>query len=69
MSGPTTTWADPPTEADDGWPNKPTALAALRAQIAKRETAGVIDMYERAAWRAGASVAETEAILRTSGVT
>ena len=51
------------TEADEAATSKEVALANLRDQIAKDETHGVIAMYERAAWGAGASVKETEAIL------
>jgi hypothetical protein len=52
------------TEADEAATDKRTALDNLGDQIAKGETAGVIAMYERAAWGAGASVAETEAVFR-----
>lgn len=54
------------TEADEAADSKERALENLRDQVAKRETVGVIAMYERAAWGAGASVQETEAILRVS---
>lgn len=52
------------TEADEAATSKGVALYNLRAQILHGETEGVIAMYERAAWRAGASVAETEQTIR-----
>jgi hypothetical protein len=52
------------TEADEAVTSKNVALANLRDQVAKGETQGVIDMYERAAWNAGATVSETESIFR-----
>jgi hypothetical protein len=52
------------SEADEAATSKETAFANLRDQIAKGETDGVIAMYERAAWGAGATVAETEALLK-----
>jgi hypothetical protein len=55
------------TEADEAATSKRVALDNLRAQLAKRETMGVVDMYERAAWGAGATVAETEAVIREYG--
>lgn len=48
------------TEADEAAKDKATALENLREQVQKRESAGVVDMYERAAWNAGATVEETE---------
>lgn len=51
------------TEADEVATMKDRALSNLRAQVMACESHGVIDMYERAAWGAGATVAETEAIL------
>jgi len=51
------------TEADESAISKAVALSNLRDQVRKLETSGVIDMYERAAWSAGASVAETEAVI------
>jgi hypothetical protein len=52
------------TEADEAATSKATALENLRAQVASDESMGIVDMYERAAWGAGASVAETDAVLR-----
>lgn len=52
------------TEADETAVDKETALYNLWAQVAMKETEGVIAMYERAAWGAGATVRETEEILR-----
>ena len=52
------------TEADEAATSKDVALANLRDQIAKGETAGIVDMYERAAWNAGATVSETEDIFQ-----
>jgi hypothetical protein len=46
------------TEADKATTSKAVALANLREQVSKREAHGVIDMYERAAWNAGATGAE-----------
>jgi len=53
------------TEADEAATSKAVALSNLREQVIKQESRGVIDMYERAALNAGATVAETEAILRS----
>ena len=54
------------TEADEAATSKGRALMNLADQIAKRaaglETQAVVDMYERAAINAGASVAECEAL-------
>ena len=53
------------SEADEASRNnKEIALANLREQVIGRESMGIIDMYERAAWNCGATVAETDAILR-----
>jgi hypothetical protein len=52
------------TEADEAATSKDVALANLREQVAKQETQGVIAMYERAAWNAGASTRETGAVYR-----
>jgi hypothetical protein len=49
------------SEADEAATTKERALSNLRAQVMQAEAMGVIDMYERAAWRAGATVSETEA--------
>lgn len=51
------------SEADEAATSKVRALANLRAQVERSETQGVIAMYERAAWRAGATVAETDVVL------
>jgi hypothetical protein len=58
--------ADPDevTEASETNPSKATALSNLRAQVEKEETAGVIQMYENAAFSAGATVAEIEKALK-----
>lgn len=48
------------TEAVEAASCKAIALANLREQVAKGETAGVIDMYERASVAFGASFDETE---------
>lgn len=52
------------SEADEAATDKATALANLREQVAKGESMGVVAMYERAAWHAGASVVETEAAMK-----
>lgn len=52
------------TEADESATSKEVALANLLDQVLKNETMGVIDMYERAAWNAGANVGETESVIR-----
>ena len=52
------------TEADEAATDKARALENLRWQVLRHEAVGIIAMYERAAWGAGASVQETEAILR-----
>ena len=52
------------TEADEAAKDKPTALANLREQVAKGESAGIVDMYERAAWNVGATVQETDAAMK-----
>lgn len=51
------------SEADEAASNKWTALENLKSQVVKGESYGVIDMYERAAWGAGATVKETEAAI------
>ncbi len=51
------------TEADESATSKEAALRALEAQVMKNETHGIIAMYEMAALEAGATVAETEAII------
>lgn len=53
------------TEADEGATSVERALSNLRDQVDRRETVGILAMYERAAWAAGATVRETEAILRS----
>jgi hypothetical protein len=52
------------SEADEAASDKETALYNLTAQVIKGETPAVIDMYERAAWGVGATVAETEAAIK-----
>ena len=52
------------SEADEAASDKATALYNLTAQVVKGESMGVIDMYERAAWGAGATVAETESAIK-----
>jgi hypothetical protein len=52
------------TEADEAATDKEIALRNLEDQIWNGETQGIIAMYERAAWSAGATVAETEAIFK-----
>jgi len=52
------------TEADEAASSKAVALANLREQVEKRETAGVVAMYEVAAWNVGATVAETDAAMK-----
>lgn len=54
------------TEADEAASDKETALRNLEAQVTQNETPAIIDMYERAAWKAGATVDETEAVIRRS---
>lgn len=56
------------TEADEAATDKATALSNLRAQVSQGETPAIIDMYERAAWGAGASVAETEEAIKKGRV-
>lgn len=51
------------TEADEAATSKQTALENLEAQVNRRETQGIIAMYERAAWGCGASVRETEDVI------
>lgn len=53
-------------EADEACYGKQSALTNLALIVQQGETMGVIDMYERAAWRNGASVAETEFTIRTA---
>jgi len=52
------------SEADEAATSKEVALANLRAMVSQKETQGIIAMYERAAWNAGATVRETEAIFK-----
>ena len=49
------------TEADEQPPSKAVRLAALREQIRKGEPEPIIEMYERAAWDAGATRDDTSA--------
>jgi hypothetical protein len=51
-------------EEDEAATSKDVALRNLQDQLWKRESEGVIAMYERAAWKAGATTAETEALFR-----
>ena len=51
------------TEADEAVKDKPTALANLQEQVSKRESAAIVDLYERAAWNVGATVQETDAAM------
>ena len=46
------------SEASESSPSKATALANIREQVERGETMGVVAMYERAAYQAGATVAE-----------
>ena len=52
------------SEADEAATSKAAALDNLRSQVDRKETPAIVDMYERAAWDAGATVQETEEILR-----
>ena len=52
------------SEADEAATSKEAALDNLRSQVSRKETPAIVDMYERAAWNAGVTVAETEEILR-----
>ena len=52
------------SEADEAASDKQTALENLSAQVRRGETPAIIDMYERAAWGVGATVAETEAAIK-----
>lgn len=52
------------SEADESATDRATALANLREQVIKRETQGVIAMYERAAWNAGATIEETNRAMK-----
>ena len=56
------------SEADEAATSKRVALDNLREQVRKGETLGVVAMYERAAWAAGATVAETERVLITARI-
>jgi len=56
------------SEADEAATSKHVALENLREQVRKGETIGVVAMYERAAWAAGATVAETEEVLITARI-
>jgi hypothetical protein len=51
------------SEADEAATDKETALRNLESQVRQGETPAIIDMYERAAWGVGATVAETEAAI------
>lgn len=53
---------DEVTEADEAATSKQTALDNWREQVSKGESQGVVDMYERAALAAGATVDELEAL-------
>jgi hypothetical protein len=52
------------SEADEVAFTKKTALENLQDQVIKNESEGIVAMYERAAWRAGATVRETETTIR-----
>jgi hypothetical protein len=52
------------TEADEAATDKETALRNLFSQVVHDETMGVIAMYERAAWNAGATPGETDEIIQ-----
>lgn len=52
------------TEADEAATSIHRALSNLYDQVIRRETPAIVDMYERAAWNAGATVAQTEATIR-----
>ncbi len=56
------------SEADEAATDKETALRNLVSQVRQGETPAIIDMYERAAWGAGATVAETEAAIKKGRV-
>jgi|SRR5678815_4812734 len=56
------------SEADEAASDKETALRNLRSQVERGETPAIIDMYERAAWQCGATVAETEATIKKGRV-
>lgn len=53
-------------EADEQCYGKQSALTNLSLIVRQGESMGVIDMYERAAWRQGATVAETEFTITTA---
>ena len=52
------------SEADEGFPSKEQALRALESLLGTDTSEGILAMYERAAWNAGATVVETEALYR-----
>jgi len=52
------------SEADEAATDKSTALRNLESQVIRGETPAIIDMYERAAWGTGATVKETEEVIR-----
>jgi len=47
-------------EADEGATSKEAALRNLGDQVRRGEGPAVVDMYERAAWGAGATVASIQ---------
>lgn len=53
-------------EADEASYCKQSALSNLRYQVLQKESMGIVDMYERAAWNAGATVTETELTITTA---
>ena len=55
------------TEADEACHgSRERALSNLAYQVEQGETMGIIGMYEQAAWRAGASVRDTESTIRSA---
>jgi hypothetical protein len=56
------TWEDV-SEAEEASGGKAEALERLGVQVRHGESAGVVDMYERAAWAHGATVEETDAVI------
>lgn len=57
-------WYDDVTEADEQATDKATALKILAYMVSENESAAIVDMFERAAWGAGTTVEETEAVIR-----
>ena len=57
------TWTET-DEASHG--SRERALSNLAYQVEQGETMGIIGMYEEAAWRAGASIHDTDSTIRSA---